>query len=1085
MKSRLTQYVVKSVVCMLIFSMFSPALTAAFADTADSGQTASVSGDTYGTVSENTYAPVGVPLHVPSQDPLSQFNYGITATSATYDTYADGLYTINYVVNSTTTGKELSTFKDGNGNADHPGRILIQNGKYTFSFRGTNANLFTSVKAVQNGKTSEAVFTDEKESNIQYTRVSLDINDLNQPITLDYTFNDSSRSANLVLDASTLTMVGVVDPVPTPGPTDPDLKQPAIGVQEKVSYTVLKDGTGETSIMDSYMQKPAVLVTTADGKRYVQLGINSSSMVTALQTNINGQYTDVDVIAKDAAANTRTVQFPADALTAANAKISAKVHVQIPDIGYDHWYYVQFKFDAEAASPAYANGTYHLNYAVLHATREESSTMSRYFTAPAVFTAVNGRYHVSFTVKSSSIVTGLKTSVNGKLVDTEVVSQDTAKNERTIRFQVDNLKDILNAQVHVKATPTYEADYNIRLQFDAASLVPVTATPETPAVPGAPEVPAVPVPEPGTVHDGIADGQYSASITAYKNGTKETSVMDGYLGKPATVIKKSGKYYVQVLINSSSWIKTFKVSGQEAEVISTSGDTRIVQFPVANLPRKVKVTTHVIVPGLVVGGVPYDHTYNVDLQIGSLTGYEAPVLTVAPTALPLDFAHLAVGTYKLPFSIVMSGIAAGASTPLDRFMPADQPVQLTVEKGTRYVTITLNNGSDIKALRIQDKNGYKEAELLSSDEAKNTKTMKFKVSDYTKNVPAQLVTTGGVSIASTSAAAGETVYDFAFKFDTAKVKVDTNTTASASNKRSNNLADGEYTTTYRILQNGTDNDSALSPYMDHTARLNAQNGKVQATITISDSAALPVFMTDWEGKYTHPQVLDISADGKTRTITFEVPDLDSKLSIFAHMNASSRYMTNEKIGGQLLFDRSTLKSADGKADAQTPPTAEAAPAEPSGTTGAALAEKAATDSNHSASTGSAAVPAAKDATQKYNIGVKVYKDKSNELSVMNDYIQPTATLVEENGQTYAELTLNNGSWMPVLQIEQDGKLKDVEKVSSIGKTTVIRFQVDNLSDKINAYTHVVVPGLIIGGVPYDHWYNVQIQFDEASKKAKK
>ncbi|WP_411345210.1 NEAT domain-containing protein [Paenibacillus sp. WLX1005] len=1582
LKRRFAPYVIKCIVFVMLFSMISPALPSAFAEDTGSGDSSSVSADTYGdsssgTVSNDTYSPAETPIYVPSQDPLSQFNYS-TATTATYDTYADGQYTIGYkVVRTTDTSREVTAFRESYGNADRPGRVIVDNGKYTFSFRGVNASSFTDLTATQNNQTSTAVYTQETQaatsssSAKNYTRVSFDVYDLNTQITLNYKFNDVDGSGYLILDTSTLTKEETTTPTPTP--TDPELVEAVTGTKQSLTYTVFKDGTSETSMMDSYMQKPATLVTTADNKRYIQLGINSSSMVTELQTDVNGSYTNVGIIAKDTANDTRTVQFLADALTESNSKLSAKVHVVIPSmnydnwytvqfqfdnsslieetvsdinytvlkdgteeasimdgymqkpaqlvtkgdkqyirltvgssslipslqtkqdgaytevetvsqdsenntrvvqfpisdvtqkvdaythvvipsIGYDNWYYVQFKFDSVVQTPAYANGDYTLNYTVLHATKEQTSSMANYFTTPATFTAQDGKYYVSFDVKSSSVVTALKTTWNGALVDSEVVSENTANDTRTIRFQVANLDDILTAQVHVKATPTYEADYTIRFQFDASSLTPVTTTPTTGVIADGeynvnftvykngtseasvmdaytvkpakliaksgkyniqmtlnnsswipsfqtqvngtlqeattisisgdtrvvqfvledptqqveaythvvipslnydnwykvqlnfdtsdllpdtttPETPETPTPEdptteePGnseyadgtytipfsiykdgtsdvsvmdayvskpatlvvasgkynvrlrlsnsswipsfqtkvngkfeeativsqdtnsrtvefpiesvntktnvythvvipdldiggqkydhwytvqikfgenakpvpaspkaielsdgnytadlhawnidedtnsaldsyldhtvnisvkdgvyttsfklnnsdeisrfqinessvydvqaldesttnnqrtmsfstkslqtiteayielissteglesvrlymdpnsiqtvsTTPDGMADGKYSASLTAYKYGTKEISVMDEYLGKPATVLKKSGKYYVQVTLKNSSWIKTFKVGGQDAQVIETSGDTRVVQFPVTELPRKVKINTHVIVPGLEIGGVAYDHTYDVDLQIGSLMPYEAPKLSAATTTVPLDFTNLAAGKYKLPFSIVMPGIAAGTSSPLDRFMSSEEPVQLTVENGSRYVTMTLNNGNNIKALRVSNDGSYTDAEVVSSDETKNTKTVKFSVSDYTKNVPAQLVTTGGVSIASTTDSS-DTVYDFAFKFDTASVTADSSTTDTANGKGTNNIANGDYTATYRILKNGSDADSVLTPYLDRTAKLTAKDGKVYATITIADDEAVPVFMTDYEGKYTAPEVVSQSQDGKSRTVTFEVPDLDSKLSIFAHANVSSRYMNNEKLGGQLLFDRATLKSNDGTTETQPAPTTEATPANPSGTTGTVPAEEATTGTNGSSDTGTTVT------ARKYSINVKVYKDKSSELSVMNDYVTPTATLVEENGVTYAELTLKNGSWMPVLQVEQDGALKDVEKVSSTGATTVVRFKVDNLSSKINAYTHVVVPGLVIGGVPYDHWYTVQFQFDEASKK---
>ncbi len=1192
----------------MLFGMISPALPSAFAEDTGSSHSSSVSADTYGnsssgTVGNNTYGPAETSIHVPSQDPLSAFNYS-TATTATYNTYANGQYTVNYnVLRVDGTGREVNLFKSTTGNADRPGQLIMDNDGYHFSFRGKNAKFFSDFKATQADKTSTAIYTVEKESvkdaqgkdvEVNYTRVSFDVYDLNQQVKLDYSFNGASpASGYLTLDMSTLTPIQPVITEPET-PVDPELVQAVKGTTKEITYTALQDGTTQSSSMNNYMVKPAKFIVTADSKKYVQLTLTNSNLIAGFQTQVGTEFIDTGIIAKDATHHTRTIQFAADALTADHNVISAKVHVvttaptgqvydkwhtvqlqfdtrilnevtsqtiqytvykdqtnevsiidsylvkpaqlitengkkyirlqlkssnlivsfqtpidgvnteaqtvesdtannmrtiqfpvdnlsqkltaythiYIPNLNYDHWYDVQFQFDSSSlpTNPdtgsnltpepiKLQNGAYTIDFAALKSDSDQASTMGNYLGQTANVTVENGLYHVSLVVKSSNIIPSFKVKEDGVWVETTTVSKDIDANQRVVSFRTTQLQTIMNAQVGIQM-PNYNMTHPLRLQFNPDSVQSVSTTP-----------------------DGMADGKYSASVIAYKYGTKEISVMDDYLGKPVTVVKKSGKYVVQLLLKNSSWIKTFKVGGQDAQVIEASGDTRVVQFPVTELPRKLKVNTHVIVPGLELGGVPYDHTYDVDLQIGSIMPYETPTLSATTTTL-LDFTNLAAGKYKLPFSIVMSGMTSGTSSPLDRFMPADQPVQLTVESGNRYVTMTLNNGNQIKALRIANGDAYTDAEVVRSDEVNNTKTVTFSVSDYTQNVPAQLITTGGVSIASTSDSS-DTVYDFAFKFDTASVTMDSSATDTATSKGTHTIADGDYTATYRILKNGSNADSVLTPYVDRTAKLTAKGGKVYATITIVDSEALPVLMTDYEGKYTAPQVLSQSPDGKSRTVTFEVPDLDSKLSIFAHANVSAYSLNKEKLGGQLLFDRTTLTSKlaanTGTAERQPAPTTAVQPASPSDPAGTVPAPAATTGENGSDST-STTTPATPVAAKKYSIGVKIYKDKSDELSVMNDYVLPTATLVEANGVTYAELTLKNGSWMPVLQVEQDGTLKDVEQTSSTGATTVVRFKVDHLSSKINAYTHVVVPGLMIGGVPYDHWYTIQFQFDEASKK---
>ncbi|MDQ0495016.1 heme-binding NEAT domain protein [Paenibacillus brasilensis] len=159
-----------------------------------------------------------------------------------------------------------------------------------------------------------------------------------------------------------------------------------------------------------------------------------------------------------------------------------------------------------------------------------------------------------------------------------------------MKFKIADLDAILNAQVHVSTSfngSVYEMDHKIRLQFDRSSL----------AVKGT-DGGTTPVTE---------NGRYSIDFSVLKNGSNEISVMDGYMQKPATLLRQSGKNVIQIKMDKSSWIKTFKVNGSEAQVVdqSTAADTRTVQFEVPNLSDKVTVNTHVIVPGLDLGGIPY------------------------------------------------------------------------------------------------------------------------------------------------------------------------------------------------------------------------------------------------------------------------------------------------------------------------------------------------------------------------------------------------------------------------------------------------------------------------------------------------
>ncbi|KJD47242.1 NEAT domain-containing protein [Paenibacillus terrae] len=118
----------------------------------------------------------------------------------------------------------------------------------------------------------------------------------------------------------------------------------------------------------------------------------------------------------------------------------------------------------------------------------------------------------------------------------------------------------------------------------------------------------------------LPNGTYQLPYTVYKDGTTEKSYMDtnGYVKKPATLIVSNGQNKVRVAITKSAWVTEFKTqqNGQyvNATVVSTSGDTRIVEFPVSSSSQKLNVKLHVSVPKEYTGGIPYDHDYVVQFQ---------------------------------------------------------------------------------------------------------------------------------------------------------------------------------------------------------------------------------------------------------------------------------------------------------------------------------------------------------------------------------------------------------------------------------------------------------------------------------------
>lgn len=164
-----------------------------------------------------------------------------------------------------------------------------------------------------------------------------------------------------------------------------------------------------------------------------------------------------------------------------------------------------------------------------------------------------------------------------------------------------------------------------------------------------------------------------------------------------------------------------------------------------------------------------------------------------------------------------------------------------------------------------------------------------------------------------------------------------------------------------------------------------------------------------------------------------------------HRYICLKYILNEKFGGQIQFDRASLKGEG--VNAAT--TATATATEPT----AASTDKAAETTTPVAETKPVVEQPVQMAPEKqYTINYNVFKDKTSEASVMDGYLDKPATLIEKGDKRYIQITLKNSSWMPALQVEQNGTLKDVEVISTSDDTRVVQFEVGDLSQKIGAYT---------------------------------
>ncbi|WP_249705642.1 NEAT domain-containing protein [Bacillus zhangzhouensis] len=429
-----------------------------------------------------------------------------------------------------------------------------------------------------------------------------------------------------------------------------------------VGFTILKNGSTEASMMDTYTEKPAKLIVE-NGKTTAYVTLKQSKEITDFKVEQNGALVTTETVSEDETANTRVIKFDVADLS---AKLNGwvKIYWDLGGFIYDEAYDVQLAFDQssltlvtpakpddnetkpddqngtkpddnetkpddqngtkpdDSAQNQLKDGVYRVNYSVLKGDEDEASRMNQYFSHPASLTVKNGKQTISFTVKDNTSVASLKTEKNGSYQEVKTVGTDQAKNTRVVSFDVADLKKAVKGKVHiVVAAANYDQTYDIRFQFDSKSISPLKdgqVEEETPATPETPK-PNTPAPETNNGGAGqetaqLKDGVYKLPFSMKKADKDEPSRMNDYVVSPATLVVKNGRHFVSYTVKNSSAITSFQVGTggkyEETLVAKTDqkADTRVIQYEAKSLSGDQEARVKIDIPA-----ANYHEKYDVKL----------------------------------------------------------------------------------------------------------------------------------------------------------------------------------------------------------------------------------------------------------------------------------------------------------------------------------------------------------------------------------------------------------------------------------------------------------------------------------------
>ena len=379
---------------------------------------------------------------------------------------------------------------------------------------------------------------------------------------------DNWYQIDLTIDPSSLVVV-----------SEPVIEEPSIPVVPteladgtyKVPFTAKHATEEKASSMQKYFDNP-VWLKVENGKKTIAMNLNDSKTVTSFQTEVGGSLVETGIVSKDEAQNSRIVTFDVPNLT---TDLNAHVAYQV-DMGGGKLYNGQANFrllfdptqavaipsnefpsapepekpvtpvdpekptdpekpinPVKPADPTNLenNHQYIVNFSVMKDDESEKSMMDQYTLKPGIIKVEKGQPYLYLTLKSSHWIKTFKTEQNGLWSDAAVVSNDTGKDYRVVKYPIANGFAKTKAQTRVTITDmpglNYDEEYTVSINLDATSLKDITGQtppvqlPTSPTTNGKVEPANEGTPEklakPNFLSANVASAQESKPVTKTKN----------------------------------------------------------------------------------------------------------------------------------------------------------------------------------------------------------------------------------------------------------------------------------------------------------------------------------------------------------------------------------------------------------------------------------------------------------------------------------------------------------------------------------------------------------------------------------------
>ena len=616
--------------------------------------------------------------------------------------------------------------------------------------------------------------------------------------------------------------------------------------------------------------------------------------------------------------------------------------------------------------------------------------------------------------------------------------------------------------------------------------------------------------------------------TVSKDTSDEVSYMDQYMEKPAKVSFENGETYVEVTLKSASYWKSFELlDGADPIDVQTvsedkDSDTKVIKFKVKPGTKKLTSKVHIVVPA-----VNYDNKYTTYVNFKEAIP-EAPTSTEQPSPEEPedskdknyleDYTDLNVdlsSAEERNFTVLKED---GSNTSsMDRQM--EKPGKIANVNGQKMFVTTITSQQFWTDFQVKIGDSYQRVTPISVDG--NKKVVMFPLVDnqyvydakVSINAPGFGIMKHGtqIKIEEPSTEEPSTEEPSTEEPSTEEPSTEEPSTEkpsteepspeepstdkpsinkpeqpseddnkpitkeevpipdevkkpTGSNHGSTNQEKATSTLGYNVYKEGSSEISYMDQYMEKPAQVLHENGKTYLQLTLKNASYWKSFDLYDGNKKLNVQTVSEDKSADIKVIKFEAKPGTKSLTSKVHIVVSAIGYDN-KYTTEIKFDSAVPKPDGSKAeDSNETDNPTTKPSESNtGTSMEQSHQKSDTTKKPKAESG--------QITRDY----KVYKEKSNEISYMDQYMVKPARIVEKDGKRYVEITLKSASYWKSFDLYDNGKRINVETVSEdkSADTKVIRFVEPNNLKELTSKVHIIVPA-----INYDNHYTTRIVFDK-------